>query len=37
MVLELIRSEAFKARIEALGGYETSLTGRIMEPGVGLG
>jgi putative molybdopterin biosynthesis protein len=37
MVLELIRSEAFKARIEALGGYETALTGRIMEPGVGLG
>jgi putative molybdopterin biosynthesis protein len=37
MVLELIRSGEFKARIEALGGYETSLTGRIMEPGVGLG
>lgn len=36
-VLELIRSEAFKARIEALGGYETALTGRIMEPGMGLG
>ncbi len=36
-VLELIRSEAFKARIAALGGYETTLTGRIMEPGLGLG
>ena len=36
-VLELIRSEAFKARIEALGGYETALTGRMMEPGMGLG
>lgn len=36
-VLELIRSEAFKARIAALGGYETTLTGRIMAPGLGLG
>ncbi len=36
-VLELIRSEAFKARIAALGGYETPLPGRIMEPGLGLG
>ena len=35
--LELIRSRAFKERIEALGGYETMLTGRIMEPGHGLG
>ncbi len=37
LVLELIRSAAFKARIEALGGYETALTGRIMQPGDGLG
>ena len=37
VVLDLIRSQSFKARIEALGGYETSLTGRIMEPGQGLG
>jgi putative molybdopterin biosynthesis protein len=36
-VLQLIRSESFKARIEALGGYETTLTGRMMEPGMGLG
>ena len=35
--LELIRSRAFKERIEKLGGYETTLTGRIMEPGQGLG
>ncbi|MBU4524799.1 MAG: molybdopterin biosynthesis protein [Desulfomicrobium sp.] len=35
--LELIRSRAFKERIEALGGYETTLTGMIMEPGQGLG
>jgi len=35
--LELIRSQAFKERIEKLGGYETALTGRIMEPGQGLG
>lgn len=37
VVLNLIRSKAFKARIEALGGYETTLTGMIMEPGQGLG
>jgi len=37
VVLDLIRSDAFKARIAALGGYETTLTGRIMEPGMGLG
>ena len=37
VVLDLIRSAAFKTRIEALGGYETTLTGRIMEPGMGLG
>ena len=36
-VLDLIRSQGFKTRIEALGGYETTLTGRIMEPGQGLG
>ncbi len=35
--LELIRSASFKERIEALGGYETTLTGRIMEEGQGLG
>ena len=35
--LELIRSRAFQERIEKLGGYETTLTGRIMEPGQGLG
>lgn len=37
MVLELIRSSGFKERIEALGGYETTLTGRLMTPGLGLG
>lgn len=36
-VLELLKSPTFKARIEALGGYETSLTGTVMEPGIGLG
>lgn len=36
-VLELLQSPTFKARIEALGGYETSLTGTIMKPGIGLG
>lgn len=37
MVLELIRTEDFKARILALGGYETHLTGRMMSAGEGLG
>ncbi|NLW82127.1 MAG: molybdopterin biosynthesis protein [Desulfovibrionales bacterium] len=36
VVLELISSAGFKARIEALGGYETTLTGRVMQPGEGL-
>ncbi len=36
-VLELLRSETFKARITALGGYETALTGQVMRPGVKLG
>lgn len=36
-VLELLRNDAFKKRIEALGGYETPLTGQIMRPGVKLG
>lgn len=35
-VLEVVRSEAFAARVRALGGYETDWTGRIMEPGMGL-
>lgn len=37
VLLALLRSENFKARIEALGGYETALTGREMAPGMGLG
>jgi putative molybdopterin biosynthesis protein len=37
VVLRLIRTMAFKDRIAALGGYETTLTGLIMEPGQGLG
>lgn len=36
MVLNLIGSSAFKDRITALGGYETTLTGCIMSPGQGL-
>ncbi len=36
-VLELLKSEDFKKKIEALGGYETYLTGMEMKPGVGLG
>jgi putative molybdopterin biosynthesis protein len=36
-LLELIREEGFKQKILGLGGYETTLTGRVMEPGMGLG
>jgi putative molybdopterin biosynthesis protein len=36
-VLGLMRSRDFQARIEALGGYETHLTGQRMKPGMGLG
>jgi putative molybdopterin biosynthesis protein len=36
VVLELIRTRVFKNRIAALGGYETTLTGLVMEPGQGL-
>jgi putative molybdopterin biosynthesis protein len=37
VVLRLIRTMAFKDRIATLGGYETTLTGVVMEPGQGLG
>ena len=36
-VLDLLASPTFKARIEILGGYETSLTGTVMKAGMGLG
>ncbi len=36
-VLTVIGTNEFKTRVESLGGYETRLTGRIMEPGMGLG
>lgn len=35
-VLEMIRRPDFQAKMEALGGYETTLTGQIMRPGQGL-
>ena len=35
-LLEIVRQDAIKGKIAALGGYETTLTGRIMEPGMGL-
>ncbi len=35
-VLKLLRSPTFRARIEAMGGYETTLTGQIMQAGYGL-
>ncbi len=34
---ELVRQDTIKKQIEDLGGYETTLTGQIMEPGMGLG
>jgi putative molybdopterin biosynthesis protein len=36
-LLALLQREEFKAGIEALGGYETPLTGQVMAPGMGLG
>ncbi len=35
-VLDVVRSEAFKAQVQELGGYETDWTGREMRPGLGL-
>jgi putative molybdopterin biosynthesis protein len=35
-VLEVLSDPEFALQIEALGGYESRLTGRIMEPGMGL-
>jgi len=35
-LLQLIRSGDFQAKVRDLGGYETYLTGQIMEPGQGL-
>ncbi|RQD73051.1 substrate-binding domain-containing protein, partial [Desulfonatronospira sp. MSAO_Bac3] len=35
-VINLLHSRDFKAGIESLGGYETTLTGREMKPGMGL-
>ncbi|WP_243362753.1 molybdopterin biosynthesis protein [Fundidesulfovibrio terrae] len=35
-LLKVIGSEAFKAKVEALGGYETPWTGQRMQPGQGL-
>jgi len=35
-VLDVVRSDAFRARVAELGGYETDWSGRIMEPGMGL-
>lgn len=36
-LLELIGSDELRTAIEALGGYETPLTGKVMTPGIGLG
>jgi putative molybdopterin biosynthesis protein len=36
-LLAMIRQDAIKEQIESLGGYETTLTGQIMQPGQGLG
>ncbi|MGX9365474.1 molybdopterin biosynthesis protein [Desulfoplanes sp. PS50] len=36
-LLAMIRQDTIKEQIESLGGYETTLTGQIMQPGQGLG
>ncbi len=36
-LLQLIQTQKVQSRIQDLGGYETKLTGRIMQPGQGLG
>jgi putative molybdopterin biosynthesis protein len=36
-LLDMIRQPVILERIQALGGYETTLTGQVMEPGQGLG
>jgi len=33
----VIETAAFQERMQALGGYETTLTGKVMQPGMGLG
>ncbi len=35
-MLEIIRGPAFTGRVAAIGGYETTLSGRVMRPGQGL-
>ncbi len=35
-VREVVGAKAFRDSVEALGGYETDWTGRVMEPGMGL-
>jgi putative molybdopterin biosynthesis protein len=35
-LLALVRDPAFQAKIRALGGYETDLSGQVMTPGLGL-
>ena len=36
-LLSIIAESAVQTKIKAQGGYETNLTGRVMEPGMGLG
>ncbi len=35
-VLEVVASDAFKAQVKTLGGYEVDWTGQAMQPGQGL-
>lgn len=37
IVLDLLNTEQFQNKIQGLGGYETGLTGQVMQPGMGLG
>ena len=36
-ILAVLQRPDFHKRIQALGGYETTLTGQVMRPGMGLG
>jgi len=35
-VLEVVAGDAFKAQVQAMGGYEVDWTGQVMQPGQGL-
>jgi putative molybdopterin biosynthesis protein len=36
-VVSLLKTSSFQEKIKGLGGYETTLSGQVMGPGMGLG